>query len=106
MAFVFYLRVRGFFAILSDVPENETRTTFSEKNLNGQEKPEPPVDWNAYRLVFEVGYTVAIPLVLFALGGRFLDKKLDTAPWLLLAGVVVSVFISSFLVYRKVSKIL
>ncbi len=72
-----------------------------------EKKPEPPtVDWNAYRLVFEVGYTVAIPLVMFALAGRFLDRRLDTSPWLLLTGIVVSIFISSFIVYRKVKKII
>lgn len=63
-------------------------------------------DFNAYRLVFEVGYMVAIPLVLFALGGRYLDNKLGTAPWLLLTGIVVSIFITSFIVYKKVKKIL
>ena len=63
-------------------------------------------DFNAYSLVFEVGYTVAIPLVLFALVGRYTDRMFDTGPWLLLLGIVVSIFVSSFLVYRKVSKIL
>ena len=88
--------------------ESEKKEVASEnpaKSVMGT-KPEPMVDWNAYRLVFEVGYTVAIPLVLFAAGGRYLDKLFDTSPWLLLVGIIISIFVSSFLVYRKVSKIL
>ena len=64
------------------------------------------VDWNVYRLVFEVGYTVAIPLVLLALGGRYLDGQFGTKPWLMLAGILLSMFVSSFLIYRKVKDII
>ncbi|PIQ68845.1 MAG: hypothetical protein COV91_02110 [Candidatus Taylorbacteria bacterium CG11_big_fil_rev_8_21_14_0_20_46_11] len=68
-------------------------------------KKEPSV-FKLYGLVFEVGYTIAIPLVLFAIAGRYIDKTLETSPWLLLSGIVLSIFVSSFIVYRKVSKLL
>lgn len=68
-------------------------------------KKEPSV-FNLYSLVFEVGYTIAIPLVLFAIAGRYLDKTFETSPWLLLSGIVLSIFVSSFIVYKKVIKIL
>lgn len=61
-------------------------------------------DFNAWQLAFELGYTIAIPIVFLALLGRFADKRLDSSPWLLLTGIVVSLFATSFLVYRKVSK--
>ncbi|MFH0712795.1 MAG: AtpZ/AtpI family protein [Candidatus Jorgensenbacteria bacterium] len=57
-------------------------------------------------LAWELGYTIAIPLVALALGGRFLDKSFDTSPIFLLIGIFVSIFISSFLIYRKTKKIL
>ena len=71
-----------------------------------EKKPEPPVDWTVYSMVFETGYTIAIPLVLFALGGRYLDKVLGTSPLILLAGILISIVISSVLIYKKVSKII
>jgi LPXTG-motif cell wall-anchored protein len=52
-------------------------------------------------LAWELGYTIAVPLVALALGGRWLDKKLETSPWLLLAGILLSIAISSWLVYKK-----
>lgn len=63
-------------------------------------------DFSALKLAWELGYVITIPLVVFALLGRFLDKKLDTSPWLLLIGILVSIFISSFGVYRKTVAIL
>lgn len=63
-------------------------------------------DFGALKLAWELGYTIAIPLVIFALAGRFLDKKFDTSPWLLLGGILISIFISSFGVYKKTTAIL
>lgn len=57
--------------------------------------------FSALGLAWELGYTIAVPLVIFALGGRFLDKKLGTSPWLLLAGILLSIAISSYIVYKK-----
>ena len=62
--------------------------------------------WSVFSLVMELGYTIAIPIVLFALGGRFLDKKLDSSPWLLLTGIFISILLTSWLVYRKMTKII
>jgi len=62
--------------------------------------------WSVFSLVMELGYTIAIPIVLFALGGRFLDKKLDSSPWFLLIGIFISILLTSWLVYRKMIKII
>ncbi len=62
--------------------------------------------WGALGLAWEMGYTIAVPLVLFALGGRFLDHKLGTSPWLLLTGVIVSIPISTIVIYWKMMKII
>lgn len=60
----------------------------------------------AIQLAWELGYAIAVPLVLLALGGRFLDKKLDSSPWFLIAGILISIAISSYIVYKKVIKII
>jgi F0F1-type ATP synthase assembly protein I len=57
--------------------------------------------WSAIGLAWELGYTIAVPLVALALLGRYLDKKLGTSPWLLLLGILVSIALSSWLVYKK-----
>jgi len=62
--------------------------------------------WSALGLAWELGYTIAVPLVALALLGRWIDKKLGTSPWILLLGILVSIAISSWLVYKKTLDIL
>lgn len=62
--------------------------------------------WSAVSLAWELGYSIAVPLVVLALGGRFLDKKMGTSPWLLLIGILFSIIISSYIVYKKTTKIM
>lgn len=62
--------------------------------------------FNAWGLAWELGFQIAVPLVGFALVGRFADKYFNTSPWLLVAGVVIAAAVSSFIVYRKVAKIM
>lgn len=88
----------------------------SRPGLNS--KPTPPLTpplggggensgtWSVLSLAWELGYTIAVPIVVLALGGRLLDKKLDSAPWFLLVGIGLSLVVSSWLVYFKVTKII
>ncbi|MBU1146542.1 AtpZ/AtpI family protein [Patescibacteria group bacterium] len=62
--------------------------------------------WSALSLAWQLGYSIAIPIVVLALGGRMLDKKFNTSPWLLLAGILLSLVVSTFAVYFKTIKIL
>jgi len=62
--------------------------------------------WSALALAWELGYTIAIPIVIFAIGGRFLDKKLGSSPILLLLGILLALIISSVGVYRKTMKVM
>lgn len=61
--------------------------------------------WDALGLAWEMGYTIAIPLVLFAIGGRFLDRWLGTAPWLMLVGIGVAIVMSSIAITKKVRNV-
>ena len=70
------------------------------------QKTETEKIFSAWALAWELGWQIAIPLVVFALLGRYADRYLDTSPWLLVAGVVLAAAFSSFIVYRKVAKIL
>jgi len=66
-----------------------------------EEKNKNESSWSAVSLAWQLGYSVAVPLVVLAFLGRFLDKKLETSPWLLLTGILFSIFMSSYLVYKK-----
>ncbi|OGI25657.1 MAG: hypothetical protein A3J76_01630 [Candidatus Moranbacteria bacterium RBG_13_45_13] len=57
--------------------------------------------FSALSLAWNLGYTIAVPIVVFALAGRFLDKKLGTSPFLLLLGILLSIGLTSWLVYKK-----
>jgi hypothetical protein len=69
------------------------------------QKPERRALWDALGLAWEMGYTIAIPLVLLALGGRILDRWLGIAPWLMLAGIGTSIAISSIAITRKIKSV-
>ncbi len=71
-----------------------------------QEKKEVLKNFKAWALAGELGYIIAVPIVAFALIGRFADKAWGTSPWLLLAGILISIIISSWLIYKKVREIL
>jgi len=60
----------------------------------------------AFSLAWEMGYTMAIPLVVLALGGRLLDRYLKTSPLFLLIGIGLSIAISSLALARKATKII
>lgn len=62
--------------------------------------------FSALELAFQLGYLIAVPLVVFAIGGRLLDKKLETSPFLFITGIILSMGVSSFLVYKKTAKIM
>ena len=75
---------------------------FMEKDKDkDNEKP-----WSALGFAWELGYSIVIPIVVFALIGRLLDKKLDTSPWLLLLGILISIIVTTVLVYQKTIKII
>jgi len=69
-------------------------------------KPKPDSSWSSLGLAWELGYIIAVPLIIFALAGRFLDKRLGTSPFLLLVGILISIGMTSWLVYRKTKEVI
>lgn len=61
---------------------------------------------SVFSLAFELGYMVAIPIVVLALLGRLIDKKLDSSPWFLLLGIIISIVVSTYWVYKKTTDII
>lgn len=61
---------------------------------------------DSFKLVGQLGFEIAIPLVAFALGGRWVDKYLNTSPLFLLLGMSISVVLTTFLVARRIKRLL
>lgn len=79
----------------------------SEKPLqNKNEKAAVRPVWQAFNLAWELGYTIVIPLVIFALAGRYLDQRYDTSPWMLLAGMALAITVTTIALVRKFSKLI
>lgn len=60
--------------------------------------------WEAVGFVWEVFAAIAIPTVLCALGGRWLDRRFETTPVFMGLGLVAAVLVSGVLVYVMAKK--
>jgi hypothetical protein len=68
--------------------------------------PQRTAFFQAIGYAWQFGYTIVVPLIVLGIGGRWLDRKFGTHPWLFLAGVVVSIAISSIALTIKALKIM
>jgi len=53
-------------------------------------------------LGLELGFLIALPLVIFLLLALFLDKKLQTFPVFLISGIIIGLIVSFFNIYYLV----
>lgn len=60
----------------------------------------------AVRLAWNIGYIVAIPVVLLGFGGAYLDRTWDTSPIFILLGFSLSLALSSVGIWRKLREIM
>ena len=49
-----------------------------------------------------LGFELVVPLLLGLFGGQWLDRRYGTAPWLLLAGVILGAVVGFLNLYRRV----
>lgn len=71
-----------------------------------QPSPKPKNDTIiALELAWELGYMIALPLVIFVLIGRYVDHVFSTSPLFILIGVLIAFIISSYFVWQKTTTI-
>ncbi|MEK7632070.1 MAG: AtpZ/AtpI family protein [Patescibacteria group bacterium] len=70
------------------------------------ENPTPSSFWKALGIAWEFGWVIVIPLVVFVLGGRLLDRHFGTSPWWLLTGLIVSITLTTIGLVWKFKKLL
>jgi len=59
----------------------------------------------ALNVVWDVILIIAVPTILLALGGRWLDRHFNSSPWFTLFGLVIALAIVYVLVSRKAKDI-
>jgi F0F1-type ATP synthase assembly protein I len=65
-----------------------------------------PVPFRPLQLAWGLGFRIAIPLIVFALLGRLIDRMVNTSPLFLFAGIILSIVVSTLMVYREARKFL
>lgn len=68
-------------------------------------KPEPSVLGTILTDLADTAWRIAVPVLLFAGMGIFIDKKAGSAPWVTLAGVVVGFIFAGLLIKRQLAAI-
>jgi len=63
-------------------------------------------DISVISLAWDLGWMIAVPIVVFAVGGALLDKQFETSPWFLLGGIGMSLIITAVMIYYKVIGVL
>ena len=57
-------------------------------------------NWYLLKLAWEMGFTIAIPLVILVVVGVILDRTYHTTPFFIIFGITLSIIVSSYGVYR------
>jgi len=76
------------------------------EEIKSKENKDRTVFLKTLSLAWEMGYTIAGPLVVLAFLGRFLDKKYESSPIALLSGIFLAMLISGVVVFKKTKKIM
>ena len=61
--------------------------------------------WYALSLAWNLGYVIALPIVVLGFSGAWLDKKFATSPLFILIGIFLSLILSGVGIYRKIKEI-
>lgn len=60
---------------------------------------------NQWLAFLNLGWLIMLNMLVFAGGGLWLDRRLHTAPWLMLTGVLMGFAGSGYTLYRAVKKL-
>lgn len=72
---------------------------------SSNQKPKPAPALNVWAIVSELGFIIAIPLVLLILGGVKADRYFNTMPLFIIIAILVAPVISGIAIWRKIKTI-
>jgi ATP synthase protein I len=68
-------------------------------------KNKPPSVWDSMALMGQLGFTIAIPLAIGALGGNFLDGVVHTGHLFLILGLLLGLISGIYGAYRLFARL-
>jgi F0F1-type ATP synthase assembly protein I len=60
-----------------------------------------PSPFEAMEMVWDLLFAIAVPTVLFALGGRWLDRRFHLSPLFTIVGLILSILVIAITIKRK-----
>jgi hypothetical protein len=71
-----------------------------------REKPNKDLvnKWGLISLATEFGFIIALPLVAFALAGKWLDHKFNTFPFITLGGIVLAITSTTIWMTKRIKQ--
>ena len=69
-------------------------------------KNEPNKQWSPYSLALNIGYMIVTPILVFGIGGVFLDKYFQIFPIFTLIGFFLAMTSGLLIVYKKTKDII
>lgn len=70
-----------------------------------KEQKQKSAMWLALDIAYELGYLIALPIVILGFAGAYADKYFHTSPLFILIGIVLAFIITSIGAFRKIKKI-
>jgi len=69
---------------------------------NKKNEIEPMSNKDVVFMSLQIGFSVSFSAVFFTLVGRYIDKRVDTAPWLTILGAIIGFLVSMYFVWQIV----
>jgi hypothetical protein len=74
---------------------------------SGQKPKTPQINrLKLINLAMELGFIIALPLVAFGLGGKWLDQRFGTEPWLTLIAIAVAITTTTIWLIRRLKEMI
>jgi hypothetical protein len=76
--------------------------------INPGQKPEKEAfnKWQMVSLALELGFIIALPLIVLGSIGKWLDQRFSTEPWLTLLSIFLSIAATTFWIAIKVKPLM
>jgi len=80
-----------------EIPKNSSETQTEQKKTLDK--------WELVGFAWELGYIIALPIIIFGLAGKWLDAKMDNAtPWFTLSAIILAITMTTVWLTKRLKK--